>query len=42
MREAMSNREIHLAEIKKRQDEYAASKKAANTATSSAADGYNF
>ncbi len=42
MKEAMANRETYLAEIKKRQDEYAASRKAANTATSSAADGYDF
>ena len=41
MKEAMENRNTYLAEIKKRQDEYAASRKAA-TATSSAADGYNF
>lgn len=42
MKEAMANRETYLAEIRKRQDEYAASRKAANTATSSAADGYDF
>lgn len=42
MKEAMENRNTYLAGIKKRQDEYAASKKAANTATSSAADGYDF
>ena len=42
MKEAMENRNTYLAGIKKRQDEYAASRKAANTATSSAADGYDF
>ena len=42
MKEAMSNRETYLAGIKKRQDEYQASKKAAATTSSSAADGYNF
>ena len=42
MKEAMANRETYLAEIRKRQDEYVASRKAANTATSSAADGYDF
>ena len=42
MKEAMENRNTYLAGIKKRQDEYAAARKAANTATSSAADGYDF
>ena len=42
LKEAMENRNTYLAGIKKRQDEYQASKKAAATATSSAADGYNF
>lgn len=42
LKEAMENRNTYLAEIKKRQDNYAAARKAANTATSSAADGYDF
>ena len=42
MKEAMEARNTYLAGVKKRQDEYQASKKAANTATSSAADGYDF
>lgn len=42
MKEAMANRETYLAGIKKRQDEYQAARKAATTATSSAADGYDF
>lgn len=42
MKEAMENRNTYLAGIKKRQDEYQASKKAASQATSSAADGYDF
>ena len=42
MKEAMEKRNVDLATMKKRQDEYQASRKAQNVATSSAADGYDF
>ena len=40
--EAMANREVYLADVKRRQDEYKASKGAAPAAAAPAKGGFNF
>ena len=42
IREAMANREVYLATVKQRQEEYQASRKNAAPVASTAKSGYNF